>query len=91
MGERRIVIFDFSRTEYVDNTAAVLLGTLINTASRGQSDYVISGMQTDVAERIRALGFLDQVPPKNLVPDFEAAKLMVRPMIETDIAGERSD
>ena len=91
VGERRIVIFDFSRTEYVDNTAAVLLGTLINTASRGQSDYVISGMQTDVAERIRALGFLDQVPPKNLVPDFEAAKLMVRPMIETDIAGERSD
>ena len=90
VGEHRIVIFDFSRTEYVDNTAAVMLGRLITTASRGRSSFVIAGMPPDIADRMRALGFQEVVGSDNLVPDLAAATLLVRPIVESDIANEQS-
>ncbi len=47
-------------------------------------------MRSDVADKMRALGFLESVGPDHLVADLDAAKLMVKPMIEADIAAERA-
>lgn len=90
VSDHKIVIFDFSRTQYLDNTAAVTLGRLINVASRRRSDFIIAGMRSDVADRMRALGFLEIIGPDRMAADLDAAKLMVKPILEADIAAERA-
>ena len=45
IGDQRIVIFDLSRTIYVDDTAAVMIGQLVNTAmARSARRFVIAGL-----------------------------------------------
>ena len=90
VGTHQVVIFDLTRTEYVDNTAAMMLGRLINAAiASGRRDFVIAGMSTGVEGKLRSLGFLDRVPPENLAPDVDAAKQAVKPMLESDMADDR--
>ena len=92
VGAHRTVIFDLALTEYIDDTAAMMMGTLINTmASLGRRDFVITGMRDDVAQKLKAFGFLDRVPPEHLVPDMAAAKRTVKPMLEADLANNRAD
>ncbi len=91
VGAHRTVIFDLALTEYIDDTAAVMLGNLINTvASRGQRDFVITGMREDIAQKLKSFGFLDRVPPDHLVHDMTAAKRAVKPMLEADLANNRA-
>ena len=91
VGAHQTVIFDLSLTEYIDDTAAMMLGTLINTmASRGRRDFVITGMRDQVAQKLKAFGFLDRVPPEHLVPDMTTAKRTVKPMLEADLANNRA-
>ena len=45
IGDQRIVIFDLSRTIYVDDTAAVMMRQLVNTAmARSARRFVIAGL-----------------------------------------------
>ena len=91
VGTHQAVIFDLTRTEYVDDTAAVMLGRLINaTASRGRRDFVIVGMRAGISQKLQSLGFLDRVAPEHLVPDMDAAKRAVKPMLEADLANNRA-
>ena len=67
VGGHQAVIFDLTQTEYVDDTAAVMLGRLINAAAaRGGRDFVIAGMRPGIVDRLKALGFLDRVAPEHL-------------------------
>ena len=89
VGTHQVMIFDLTRTEYVDDTAAMMMGRLINAASaRGRKDFVIAGMSERVAEKLTALGILDRVRPENLVPDIDSAKLAAKPMLEAALAAE---
>lgn len=89
IGTYQPLIFDFTRTEYVDDTAAVMMGKLINAAAAsGTRDFVIAGMRQDIAEKLKSLGFLDRVAPEHLMPDLDSAKRAVRPMLEADLANE---
>ena len=91
VGTHQAVIFDLTRTEYVDDTAAVMLGRLIKaTASRGRRDFVIVGMRAGISQKLQSLGFLDRVAPEHLVPDMDAAKRAVKPMLEADLANNRA-
>ncbi len=91
VGGYQALIFDLTQTEYVDDTAAVTMGRLINAAAgRGRQHFVIAGMRDQIGEKMRSLGFLDRVAPEHLVPDLEAAKLAVKPMLEASIADERA-
>ena len=49
----RIVIFDLSRTIYMDDTTAVIIGQLVDTAmTRSTRRFVIAGLQGDVADSL---------------------------------------
>ena len=85
ISDHRIVIFDLSKTIYVDDSAAVMIGQLVNTAMvRSTRRFVIAGLKGDVADSLNALDLLARVPPENFAADLNEAKRIVRPMLLGD-------
>ena len=79
---QEIVVFDMSRTKYVDDSAAVIIGDLIRTAtSQRARAIIISGLTEDVADTLSSLGMLDRVPRENIVANMEEAKQIMRPLL----------
>ena len=78
-------IFDMSRTVYLDDSAAVMMGDLAGMAMARQSrTIVIAGMNPTVLATVRSMGVLDRVPVKNLATDMEEAKQIIRPLLLSD-------
>lgn len=72
-------IFDMSRTVYLDDSAAAMMGDLVGVAMARQSrTIVIAGMNEDVSKTVRSMGVLDRVPNENLAADVDEAKRIVR-------------
>ena len=80
---QQVMVFDMSRTEYVDDSAAVIIGDLIRIATslRGRA-FIISGLTDDVADTLYSLGVLDRVPREHVVADMEEAKQIIRPLLQ---------
>ena len=72
------VIMDFSRTAYIDDTAAVLIGKVINRKS-----VVVSGLHGEPATMLAAFGTLQ---PDSCTQDVEQAKAVVRAMFQSESA-----
>ena len=78
-------IFDMSRTVYLDDSAAAMMGDLVGVAMARQSrTIVIAGMNQTVADTVRSMGVLDRVPAENLAADVEGAKQIIRPLLLSD-------
>ena len=75
----QIIIFNFSRTDFVDDTAANALAELINIAVVAQSKpCIICGLSGDVAKSLDAMGVFERVPREHIVSDITAATQAVR-------------
>ena len=78
----QVVVFDMSRTQYVDDTAAVAIGGLVRIAMAQRSrTLIVCGLNADVSGTLNALRVLDSVPRGNIVSDMEAAKEIIRPIL----------
>ena len=76
------LILDLSKTRYVDDTAAVVLGQLISTAmSRFSGRLVVVGLAGPVAENINAMNLLADVPADNFAPNMGEAKRIAEFML----------
>ena len=75
-------IFDMSRTVYMDDSAAVMMGDLVGVAMARQSrTIVIAGMNDAVLETVSSMGVLDRVSAENLAADVDEAKEIIRPLL----------
>ena len=80
--EHQFTIFDMSRTVYVDDSAAFIIGDLIKIATaRNPRTLVIAGLTDSVANTLNTMGTLDRVPAKHVVANVEEAKQIIRPML----------
>ncbi|MDE2861091.1 MAG: SulP family inorganic anion transporter [Chloroflexota bacterium] len=78
----QVVVFDMSRTQYVDDTAAVAIGGLIRIAMAARTrTLIVSGLNVDVTDTLNSLRVLDSVPRDSIVSDMEAAKEIIRPIL----------
>ena len=78
----QIVILDLSRTVYIDDTAAVVIGQLIaNVLANGSQSIAISGLSGEAKNTLDSLGVLDRVPLENFANNLAEAKKIVRPML----------
>ena len=79
---QQIVVFDMSRTVYVDDSAAVIIGELIQIAMTQKSrTFIICGLTKDVDNTLNSMGLLDRVPKENFAADMEGAKQIIRPLL----------
>ena len=79
-----IVIFNMSRTVYIDDSAAVIIGDLIQIAMAQRSrTFIIAGLTDDVSNTLHSMGLLDRVPKENFAADMEEAIQIVRSMLSS--------
>ena len=82
IGGHQYSIFDMSRTVYLDDSAAVMMGDLVGVAMARQfRTIVIAGMNQAVSDTVRSMGVLDRVPAENIAADMEEAKQIIRPLL----------
>ena len=78
----QVVIFDMSRTIFIDDSAAVAIADLIRiAAARRPGRIVIAGLTQPVTETLDAFGLRATMPQGLIVPDVEAARERVRGML----------
>ncbi len=75
----QVVVFDMSRTLYIDDTAAIAIGELIRIALAARTrTLIISGLNEEVADTLNSLRVLDRVPPGSIVAHMEEAREKIR-------------
>ena len=69
-----VVIFDFSGTTYLDDSAAKLIGELLDIAKAQRTEFILAGLPDTVAQTLLAFGALQRVPEDRLVQTMEQAR-----------------
>ena len=77
----RTVMMDFSRTLYIDDTAAMVIRELVNIALTERRECVIVGLHGDAARTLTALDILRRIPQANFVADNHAGAERVRAIL----------
>ena len=69
-----IVIFDFSETTYLDDSAAMVIRQLMEVAGEEETEMIVTGLSGSVATTLRALSILQRVPEKQIVSTLDEAR-----------------
>lgn len=69
-----VVIFDFSGTTHLDDSAARLIGRLLDIAREQRTAFILAGLPDAVAQTLFAFGALQRVPEGRLVETMEQAR-----------------
>ena len=72
--EHEVVIFDFSDTVYIDDSAAMVIGKLLDIAAESGIECIVMGLRADVAATLRSLDILGGVPAGRVVETLGEAR-----------------
>ena len=78
IGDHEVVIFDFSETTYIDDSAAMMIAQLIDVASRSDTLCVIMAQPYSVATTLKALDVLREVPADRIVTTLDEARTVAK-------------
>ena len=84
--EHEVVIFDFSDTVYIDDSAAMVIGKLLDIAAESGTECIVMGLRDDVAATLRSLDILGGVPADRVVETLAEARRIAREALEIDAA-----
>ena len=84
--EHEVVIFDFSGTVYIDDSAAMVIGKLLEIAAESGTECIVMGLRDDVAVTLRSLDILGGVPTDRVVETLDEARQIARETLEVDAA-----
>ena len=59
--EHEIVLFDFSKATYLDDSAGMLIGQLLDVAAKGDTEVIVTGVSGAVAKTLETLDILAAV------------------------------
>ena len=74
--EHEVVILDFSSTVYMDESAALVMERLIETATRFETHCIVMGLAGMPARNLEALNVLKKVPSDQRVQTWDEARLV---------------
>ena len=72
--EHEIVILDFSDTVYVDDSAALVVEQLIETADNYETQCIVMGLAGTPAQNLQGLNVLKRVPGDQIVESWDQAR-----------------
>ena len=72
--DHEVVIFDFSETTSLDDSAAMLVLQLINSAAKEQTECIVMGVKGAVSKTLDSLNILNDVPKEQLVNTLDEAR-----------------
>ena len=80
--DHEIVIFDFSDTTYLDDSAAMVVERLMNVATEKQTEFVVIGLSETIAHTLRTLNILQQAPASQVVGTLDEARRVAYNFLE---------
>ena len=82
MAEHEVVIFDFTDTLHVDDSAALTIGQLADTARDADAQCIVMGMSGMTDTSLHALNVLREIPEENFVEDLDEARIVARRLLD---------
>jgi len=73
-----VVIFDFSDTVDMDDSAALVMERLIDAAAASNTECIVLNLSGSVARNLRSLNVLRRVPPERFVHSLDEAREIAR-------------
>ena len=73
--EHEVVILDFSNTVYMDESAAMVIERLIETATSYETGCIVMGLAGVPARNLEALNVLKQIPADQRVQSWDEARV----------------
>ncbi len=83
LADHEVVIFDFSETAGMDDSAAMALEELINGSVLGQDKgCIVAGLSGDLEKTLTSLGIFDRLPQDGFAADLDGAKRAAARLLE---------
>ena len=80
--EHEVVILDFTNTVYVDDSAALVVEQLIETASGYDTHCIVMGLGGASVHNIQALNVLRRVPSDQIVQGWDEARVVAAGLLD---------
>ena len=81
IAEHEVVIFDFSGTVRIDDSAALVVGQLVDVAIEDGIECIIMSLRGLPGSSLRGLGVLRQVPEDHFVENLDEARVIARRLL----------
>ena len=81
ISEHEVVILDFSDTVYIDDSAALVVEQMIDTAIDLDTDCIVMGLTGLMASGLQALNVLQHVPQNNFAADLDEAREIAKRLL----------
>ena len=78
IAEHEVVILDFSQTVFIDDSAALVLGQLVDAAIVADTECIVMGLSGLASTSVEALDVLRRVPEDHFVEDLDGARVVAR-------------
>ena len=82
IGEHQVVIFDFTDTVYMDDSAALVVERLIDAAMDQKTECIVMGLSGLPAITLGALNVLKRVPPDRIVRNLSKAREIAKKILD---------
>ena len=76
-----LVVFDFSKAAYIDDSAAMVVKQLIEVAAEEGTPAIVMGLSGDVADTIASLDVMGGVPRERIVEDIGGAREVAKALL----------
>ena len=80
--DHEVVILDFSETVYLDDSAALVVEQLIETAIAQDTEVIVMGLAGPSLETVEALDVLERVPDDRLAANLDEARPIARRLLD---------
>ena len=85
--DHEIVVFDFTGTNYIDDSASTVIKQLLGIAARSGTGCIVMGLKEDVAAILDSFDILENVPTDHIVETLEEARRLAKATLLRDTAG----
>ena len=80
--DHQVVILDFSSTTYMDDSAAMVVAQLIDTAAEEATECIVMGLSGSVANTLHSLAVFDRVPEDRFVDGLDEARQVSKRLLD---------
>ena len=80
--DHEVVIFDFSNTTRMDDSAALVMEQLIDTANAEDTECIVLNLSDSVGKTLNALNVFQKVPKARFVKTLDEARELARTMLD---------
>ena len=72
--QHEVVIFDFSNTVHLDDSAALIIERLVDAAAAAKTECIVLNLSGSVDETLRSLNVFRRLPDERFVDDLDSAR-----------------